>query len=204
MDVARKAREVLQRHMVRFLHQLEAQEFADVCTATQLAQAAGYAILVAAMGEQRSWCTDGQRHGWVTRSARALITDDRYNLRKALLSVVGRRYEDGGRSREFDQAIGDGQLWLTLLCAWSMLPDASAEERLQQVTLWRELCGSAGTPWGNGTEPARWIVPCVFRRRKSSRGHDPVQSAWGAGSAISRVRLRDRMKISRRLRLRRG
>ena len=141
MDVARKARDVLQRHMARFLHQLEAQEFADACTATQLAQAAGYAILVAAMGEQRSWCTDGQRHGWVTRSARALITDDRYSRREALLSVVGRRYEDSGRSREFDQAIGDGQLWLTLLCAWSMLPDASAEERLQQVTLWRDFVG---------------------------------------------------------------
>ena len=41
--------------------------------------------------------------------------------------------------RRFDRAIGDGQLWLALLVAWRLLPDATVEERLQQITLFREF-----------------------------------------------------------------
>lgn len=81
VDVDRKTSEVLQRHMERFLSEYEAHEFATGCTATQLAQATAYPILVAAMGQRRNWCTDDQRYGWVSRTVRALLKDDRFHHR---------------------------------------------------------------------------------------------------------------------------
>ena len=149
VDVDVKASERLQRHMERFLSSYEAEEFAATCTATQLAQATAYPIVVAAMGERRSWCTAAQRCAWVSRTARAFLKDDRYNRREALVTSVRRRYAAEQQAETFERAIGDGQLWLALLAAWNMLPDTTPEERLQQMTLFRdfvsrrELLGSA-------------------------------------------------------------
>ena len=149
IDVNVKASERLHKHMERFLSSYEAREFASTCTATQLAQATAYPIAVAAMGERRGWCTAEQRGAWVSRAARAFLKDDGYHWREALLTSVRRRYEAERQSETFEQAIGDGQLWLALLVAWDMLPDTSTEERLQQMTLFRdfvsrrELLGSA-------------------------------------------------------------
>ena len=149
VDVDVKASERLHNHMERFLSSYEAQEFASTCTATQLAQATAYPIAVAAMGERRGWGTAEQRGEWVSRTARAFLKDDGYHRREALLTSVRRRYEAERQSETFEQAIGDGQLWLALLVAWNMLPDTTTEERLQQLTLFRdfvsrrELLGSA-------------------------------------------------------------
>ena len=149
VDVDAKASERLQRHMERFLSSYEAAEFAYTCTATQLTQATAYPIAVAAMGEQRGWCTAAQRRAWVSRTARAFLKDDPYNKREALITSVRRRYAADQQAETFERAIGDGQLWLVLLAAWNMLPDSTAEERLQQMTLFRdfvsrwELLGSA-------------------------------------------------------------
>ena len=145
VDVDVKASERLQRHMERFLSSYEAEEFAATCTATQLAQATAYPIAVAAMGERRSWCTDAQRCAWVSRTARAFLKDDRYdrddrhNRREALVTSVRRRYAAEQQAETFERAIGDGQLWLALLAAWNMLPDTTPEERLQQMTLFRDF-----------------------------------------------------------------
>ena len=149
IDVDVKASERLQRLMERFLSRYEAAAFAPTCTATQLAQATAYPIVIAAMGERRGWCTDTQRRVWVSRTARAFLKDDRYNRREALVTSVRRRYAAELHAETFDRAIGDGRLWLALLAAWNMLPDTTAEERLQQMTLFRdfvsrrELLGSA-------------------------------------------------------------
>lgn len=149
VDVDAKASERLQRLMERFLDSYEAPEFAATCTATQLAQATAYPIVIAAMGERRGWCTVTQRRAWVARTARAFLKDDRYNQRDALVASVGRRYAAEQQGETFERAIGDGQLWLALLAAWNMLPDTTTEERLQQMTLFRdfvfrrELLGSA-------------------------------------------------------------
>ena len=149
IDVNVKASERLHRHMERFLSSYEAREFASTCTATQLAQATAYPIVIAAMGERRGWCTDTQRRVWVSRTARAFLKDDRFNRREALVTSVRRRYAAELHAETFDRAIGDGRLWLALLAAWNMLPDTTAEERLQQMTLFRdfvsrrELLGSA-------------------------------------------------------------
>lgn len=149
VDVDAKASEALQRHMERFLGCYETAEFAAMCTATQLAQATAYPIAVAAMGEQRNWCSVAQRRAWVSRTARAFLKDDRYRRREALVTSVRRRYTAEQQAEAFERAIGDGQLWLVLLAAWNMLPDATTEDRLQQMTLFRdfvsrrELLGSA-------------------------------------------------------------
>lgn len=149
VDVHAKASERLQRLMERFLDSYEAPEFATTCTATQLAQATAYPIVIAAMGQRRGWCTVTQRRAWVSRTARAFLKDDRYNQRDALVASVGRRYAAEQQGETFERAIGDGQLWLALLAAWNMLPDKTTEERLQQMTLFRdfvfrrELLGSA-------------------------------------------------------------
>ena len=101
------------------------------------------------MGARRGWCTDEQRRRWVSQTVRTLLKDDRFHQRDALLNTVRRRYADGDNSESFDRAMGDGQLWLALLVACDLLPDATARERLQQVTLFRdfisrrELLGSA-------------------------------------------------------------
>ena len=139
VDVNVKASEVLQKHMERFLSIYKAREFATACTATQLAQATAYPIAVAVMGERRGWCTNEQRRSWVSRTVQALLKDDRFNQREALLTSVGRRYADGGHNEAFDREIGDGRLWLALLVAWDLLPGATTEERLQQVTLFRDF-----------------------------------------------------------------
>ena len=140
VDVNVKASGMLQKHMERFLSKYEALGFANACTATQLAQATAYPIAVAVMGERRGWCTDEQRRRWVSRTVRALLRDDdSFRKREALLSSVGRRYADEDHSESFGRAIGDGQLWLALLVACDLLPDATAEERLQQVTLFRDF-----------------------------------------------------------------
>ena len=149
VDVDGKASRLLQNHMDRFLNKYEAPEFPAACTATQLAQATAYPIAVAVMGEQRGWCTDEQRRSWVSRTVRALLKDDRFHQREALLTSVGRRFADENQSEAFERAIGDGQLWLSLLVAWDMLPEATTKQRLQNVTLFRdyvsrrELLGSA-------------------------------------------------------------
>jgi len=149
VDVDAKASKRLQRLMERFLSSYEAAEFVASCTATQLAQATAYPIVIAAMGERRGWCTDAERRAWVSRTARAFLKDDRYNQREALVTSVRRRYVADDQGETFLRAIGDGQLWLALLAAWNMLPDSTAEERLQQMTLFRdfvsrrELLGSA-------------------------------------------------------------
>ena len=139
VDVNAKASEALQRHMERFLSSYEAAEFAATCTATQLAQATAYPIAVAAMGERRDWCSVAQRRAWVSRTARAFLKDDRYNRREALVTSVRRRYAAEQRAGAFERAVGDGQLWLVLLAAWNMLPDATIEDRLQQMTLFRDF-----------------------------------------------------------------
>ena len=139
VDVDAKASEALQRHMERFLSSYEAAEFAATCTATQLAQATAYPIAVAAMGERRDWCSVAQRRAWVSRTARAFLKDDRYHRREALVTSVRRRYAAERRAEAFERAVGDGQLWLVLLAAWNMLPDATMEDRLQQVTLFRDF-----------------------------------------------------------------
>lgn len=140
VDVKVKASGMLQKHMELFLSKYEAPGFGSACTATQLAQATAYPIAVAVMGERRGWCTDEQRRSWVSRAVRALLTDDdSFRKREALLSSVGRRYADDDHSESFDRAIGDGQLWLALLVACHLLPDATAEDRLQQVTLFRDF-----------------------------------------------------------------
>ena len=139
VDVDVKASAMLDKHMERFLDKYEAPEFAAACTATQLAQATVYPIAVAVMGERRRWCTDEQRRVWVSRAARAFLKDDRFHERQALLTSVCQRYSDEGHLEAFDRAIGDGQLWLALLVAWRLLPDSTIEERLQQVTLFREF-----------------------------------------------------------------
>lgn len=139
VDVNVKASEVLQKHMERFLSRYMAEEFAVACTATQLAQATAYPIAVAMMGERRGWCTNGQRRSWISRTVRTLLQNDRYNRREALLTSVGRRYSDGGHTEAFDREIGDGRLWLVLLLAWDMLSGTTADERLRQITLFRDF-----------------------------------------------------------------
>ena len=139
VDVDAKASEALQRHMERFLSSYEAAEFAAMCTATQLAQATAYPIAVAAMGERRNWCSVAQRRAWVSRTARAFLKDDRYHRREALVTSVRRRYAAEQQAESFERAIGDGQLWLVLLAAWNMLPDATTEDRLQRMTLFRDF-----------------------------------------------------------------
>lgn len=139
VDVDAKASERLQRHMERFLNSYESAEFASTCTATQLAQATAYPIAVAAMGERRGWCTVAQRGGWVSRTARAFLKDDRYHERDALVASVRRRYAAEQQGEVFERAIGDGQLWLVLLAAWNMLPGSTTEERLQRMTLFRDF-----------------------------------------------------------------
>ena len=139
VDVDVKTSEVLQKHMEHFLSRYEAREFATACTATQLAQATVYPIAVAVMGERRGWCTHKQRCSWVSCSVRALLKDDRFHRREALLTSVGRRYADAGHTEAFNREIGDGRLWLALLVAWDLLPGATTEERLQQITLYREF-----------------------------------------------------------------
>ena len=139
VDVDAKASEALQRHMERFLSSYGAAEFATMCTATQLAQATAYPIAVAAMGERRNWCSVAQRRAWVARTARAFLKDDRYHRREALVTSVRRRYAADQQAEAFERAIGDGQLWLVLLAAWNMLPDATIEDRLQRMTLYRDF-----------------------------------------------------------------
>ena len=138
-DVNVKTSEVLLKHMERFLSKYNARGFANTCTATQLAQATAYPIAVAVMGKRRSWCTNEQRRSWVSSTVRALLKDDRFHHREALLTSVGRRCADGGHSEAFDREIGDGRLWLALLVAWDLLSGATTEERLQQITLYREF-----------------------------------------------------------------
>lgn len=139
IGVDQKASRILQHHMERFLGKYEAQEFVTACTATQLAQATAYPIATAVMGERRGWCTGEQRRGWVARTARVLLTDDHSDQREALLDAVGRRYADGGHTEAFAREVGDGRLWLALLVALDMLSGGSTEERLQQLTLFRDF-----------------------------------------------------------------
>ena len=139
VDVNVKTSEVLQKHMERFLCKYIAPGFATTCTATQLAQATAYPIAVAVMGKRRGWCTNEQRRSWVSRTVRAFLKDDHFNDREALLTSVRRRYADGGHTETFDREVGDGRLWLALLVAWDLLLCATTDERLQQITLFRDF-----------------------------------------------------------------
>ena len=139
VDVRARTSAVLQKHMERFLREFTAREFAITCTATQLAQATAYPIAVAVMGERRGWCSNEERSSWVSCTVRALLKHDRFHPREALLASVGQRYADAGQREAFDSEIGDGRLWLVLLVAWKLLPRDTAEQRLQQVTLFRDF-----------------------------------------------------------------
>ena len=139
IDVDEQARRLLRNHMEQFLRKYEAPEFATSCTATQLAQATAYPIVVAAMGGQRGWCTEADRGGWVTRAMCVLLTTDRLRQRNSLLSIVSTRYADEDELEAFECVVGDGQLWLTLRVAWDMLPENTAAARLQKIALLRDL-----------------------------------------------------------------
>lgn len=82
-----------------------------------------------------------------------------------------RRYQEEEQSQLFDQAIGDGQLWLALLGAWNLLPSGTTEELLQQVTLFRdfvtrgELLGSAEQSRVTGLFSAFWSAEVIEAAR---------------------------------------
>jgi hypothetical protein len=139
VDADTKAQKLLAKHMNRFFQEFEGEKFVAECTATQLAQATCYPIAVALMGGRRKWCSDQDSHAWVSRAVRGLLTRDRFHDRQAMLTLVQKRYEAEGRSDALLRAIGDGQLWLTLLVAIDALTGTTQEEVLVKLTLFRDL-----------------------------------------------------------------
>ena len=134
-----RTRAILKKHIAAFFEALDSDEFPASCSANQLVQATCYPIAVALMGATRSWCSDPDKNEWIGHPIRRLLQSDPFNHKPALLELVKHRYVDEDRHDAFLEAVGDGQLWLTLMVGIESLSGDGAEGVLSKLTLFNQL-----------------------------------------------------------------
>ena len=134
-----RTRAILKKHIAAFFEALDSDEFPASCSANQLVQATCYPIAVALMGTTRSWCSDPDKNEWIGHPIRRLLQSDPFNHKPALLELVKHRYVDEDRHDAFLEAVGDGQLWLTLMVGIESLSGDGAEGVLSKLTLFNQL-----------------------------------------------------------------
>jgi len=123
--------------MEKFFTRFAAPEFGQSCSAVQFTQASAYPIAVALMGRGRGWSSEEDASNWSTQVLGLLLRSDHFHGREALLDTVRRRFEAEGAADQFEAAVGDGQLWLTLLVACDMVSGDSMQRLLTKAAIFK-------------------------------------------------------------------
>ena len=112
----------LKLQMERFIKGFTEPAFAESCSARQLVQAAAYPLAVGIVGTQGGWVSGGDAVFWARR-----IFDTLFQKRSrpsvqysGILEGVRQRLADEGKKEIFQEVVGDGTLWLTLLKSLSL------------------------------------------------------------------------------------
>ena len=112
----------LKWQMDQFIGGFTEPAFAESCSARQLVQAAAYPLAVGIVGTQGGWVSGGDAVFWARR-----IFDTLFQKRSrpsvqysGILEGVRQRLADEGKKEIFQEVVGDGTLWLTLLTSLSL------------------------------------------------------------------------------------
>ena len=121
-SVPRPIRRQLSTGMRQFIEGFQNPEFAELCSARQLVQAAAYPLAVGIVGTQDGWVSGDDAIRWARLVVSTLfeVAPSSGYTSTGILSDVERRYERIGRGHIFREVVGDGTLWLTLLSSLSV------------------------------------------------------------------------------------
>lgn len=107
-------RERLATQIDTFLTEMSAAAFTGRCTATQMVQAVSFPLAVALRGRRKGWVPEELAERWALEVFSILFRGQGPGS-AGLLRAVEARYVQNGQRDTFDDAVGDGTLWLVLV-----------------------------------------------------------------------------------------
>jgi len=106
----------LQKEIEDYFIRLRSEDFRQNCTAAQLVQKATFTLAIAVFGIQNGWIDNEIAEKWVMSTIDILFSMEIDN-NFGILDHVKNRYEMNNNIEIFNQACGDGTLWIALLTA---------------------------------------------------------------------------------------
>ena len=105
--------------MEKFIDKFRCPSFAEKCSARQLVQAAAYPLAVGMNGAQGGWLSRDDAVSWARLVFDTLFQRVSPGERKhvGVLRFVEARFRRDDKEEVFREVVGDGTLWLTLLCS---------------------------------------------------------------------------------------
>ena len=109
----------LRRQMEEFCDKFSCPSFADKCSARQLIQAAAYPLAVGIIGAKGGWVSSDDALSWARLVFDTLFhrVSPHETRHVGVLDIVEARFERDGKEEVFREVVGDGTLWMTLLCS---------------------------------------------------------------------------------------
>lgn len=109
----------LRAQMEKFIDEFRGSSFGEKCSARQFIQAAAYPLAVGMIGAQGGWVSNDDAVSWARLVFDTLF--QRVSPREpgyiGVLQFVEARFRREGKQEVFREVVGDGTLWLTLLCS---------------------------------------------------------------------------------------
>lgn len=143
--VAERNRRRFEKDMESVMERLMSPQFRHDCRAEQMVQAVAFPFAATAIGLERGWTFEERAREWIVDTLRLLLHPGS-DGEPPLLDDVRSRYK-GERTESFEQIVGDGRLWVTLMVGlvearWPGV-DAALERALLLRRLWeREVLRS--------------------------------------------------------------
>ena len=117
--ISEPVRNCLRRQMEKFIDEFRGSSFAEKCSARQFVQAAAYPLAVGMIGAHGGWVSNDDAVSWARLVFDTLF--QRVSPREpeyiGVLQFVEARFMREGKQDVFREVVGDGTLWLTLLCS---------------------------------------------------------------------------------------
>lgn len=108
----------VEKLMETLLVRLKSDAFASSCTATQMTQAVGFALVVSIRGKAQGWVSQATSEQWISDVVATLFLKSGADDGR-LFDAVQQRYEAKRQSDVFHDVVGGGELWVSLIAAAS-------------------------------------------------------------------------------------
>jgi hypothetical protein len=118
--------------MYKFLTKIREEKFLNSCSAAQLVQAATYPLTVAVVGKRHNWIKKDIADDLILLTLNILFREKSGDF-VGIISAVRYRFEQKNLLPVFNEAIGDGDLWLTILTALREIEWQGIEGLLNQA-----------------------------------------------------------------------
>lgn len=153
----------LLNQMDDFFKRFAQKNFWSNCSVNQFYQAVSFPIAVSVLGRRHNWLSDAVCLDWMVKLSDLLfLVEFNGGSNKGIIDIVRGRFEEEGNVSRFDQAIGNGSLWVALLTHLNQLNWSGSFTTIDKAVLIREIYRNRYLISNTDEGKLDWLLNCYI------------------------------------------